>query len=409
MTNLAIYFIEANLALILFLVIYRVALYNETNFKLMRFYLLTAIATSLVLPLIKIPFTTTSIGSVITTLGPSNWLPAIVISAQATSASLIQHSFDPSDLFLVIYGLIFLVLLSAFARQVLKIILLARKNAGYKKGSITIIELNEKLPTFSFFNMIFIGGGRSLSENDKMKILQHETVHVQQFHSFDIMLVSFLRIVFWFNPLLSYFKKYFVQLHEFEADARAVESFDENKYCNLLARVALESADFSIANHFNNSLTLKRITMIRTIKRKISNWKLATIAAFFPAVILMLSLQNEIVAQDLPEPSASNEVFTVVEQMPEYKSGFNEMVKFISGNMKYPKEARQQEIEGTVHISFVVEKDGKLSNVEVIRGLHPTCDAEALRVVKQMPAWNPGLQAGKAVRTSMILPINFKL
>ncbi|MCC6726269.1 MAG: energy transducer TonB [Saprospiraceae bacterium] len=103
------------------------------------------------------------------------------------------------------------------------------------------------------------------------------------------------------------------------------------------------------------------------------------------------------------------EVFKVVEQKPEYPDGEAAMLKFIYENIKYPNIARENGVEGTVYVRFVVEKDGSVSNVEVVRDIGGGCGEEAMRVVKKFPKWNPGKQRGRAVRVFFNLPVKFKL
>jgi TonB family protein len=105
----------------------------------------------------------------------------------------------------------------------------------------------------------------------------------------------------------------------------------------------------------------------------------------------------------------ANEVMTVVEEMPEFPRGQEALMKYLSSKIKYPEEAMQDGIEGAVFISFVVEEDGRISNVKALRGLGGGLTEEAIRVIKGMPNWMPGKQAGKAVRVQYNLPIRFKL
>ena len=95
--------------------------------------------------------------------------------------------------------------------------------------------------------------------------------------------------------------------------------------------------------------------------------------------------------------------------MPEYPGGINKLMEYLSKNIEYPKAARESGIQGRVFVSFIVEKDGSISNVKVIRSIGGGCDEEAVRVVKAMPKWKPGKQRGKAVRVSYMLPVVFKL
>ena len=103
------------------------------------------------------------------------------------------------------------------------------------------------------------------------------------------------------------------------------------------------------------------------------------------------------------------EIFKVVEEMPEFPGGAAKMMEFIQKNIKYPMMARESDIQGRVFVNFVVEPDGSITNVTVMRGIGGGCDEEALRVVQSMPAWKPGKQRGSAVRCSFTVPIIFKL
>lgn len=103
------------------------------------------------------------------------------------------------------------------------------------------------------------------------------------------------------------------------------------------------------------------------------------------------------------------EIFTVVESMPEFPGGPAKMMEYIAKNIKYPAMARESGIQGRVFVNFVVEPDGSVSNVKVLRGIGGGCDEEAVRVVESMPTWTPGRQRGKAVRVSFNLPVRFTL
>ena len=103
------------------------------------------------------------------------------------------------------------------------------------------------------------------------------------------------------------------------------------------------------------------------------------------------------------------EIFKVVEEMPEFPGGAAKMMEFIQKNIKYPMMARESDIQGRVFVNFVVDPDGSITNVTVMRGIGGGCDEEALRVVQSMPNWKPGKQRGSAVRCSFTVPIIFKL
>lgn len=110
------------------------------------------------------------------------------------------------------------------------------------------------------------------------------------------------------------------------------------------------------------------------------------------------------------EPQDENsDPFMVVEIMPEFPGGIAALHAYLSKNIEYPRMAREAGISGIVYLSFVVGTDGKLSDISVLRGVGGGCTEEAIRVVKAMPAWKPGIQRSKAVKVKMTLPISFKL
>ena len=525
MTATLNYILEANIGLLLTLAFYFLFLRGETRFRLMRIYLLTSILASLLFPLIDIGVNQETAPLSISRIIPSYWLPEVVVGGES-AAEVHGASINFWKYTTQIYAM-GLILCSLFVLfQLFQLFRIIAYSKTYRLRTLRIAESPENKPTFSFFNFIFIGKADALTSEEKKQIILHESVHAQQWHSFDILLINLMKILFWFNPLINVYKKIFIQLHEFEADARAVENGDLNKYCSLLARVALQSADFKLANHFNNSLTVKRIEMMRTIKTNIKKWKLVALSTVIPLVFLFTACQDQ-VGEDLMEitknssyalivpaeiqaryeqikkenpdknyallelnetatqklekleatyglpshievfntsrgegahpnqkqlellsttaeskyseikldkresgmkgqtfaiiefneqasrisdaASAEEKVFTVVEEQPEFTGGYDAMMSFIRDNLRYPSEARQQGIEGTVYTSFIVEVDGSISSIKSIRGISPDCDAEVRRVIGLMPNWIPGKQNKQYVRVRFVLPIKFKL
>lgn len=109
------------------------------------------------------------------------------------------------------------------------------------------------------------------------------------------------------------------------------------------------------------------------------------------------------------EEVADDHIFEYLEEMPEFPGGQGELMKWLSKNINYPPIAAENNIQGRVMISFVVERDGSISDVKVLRGVDPNLDKEAMRVVGKMPKWKPGMQTGKPVRTRFTLPVQFRL
>jgi len=289
------YLIEANLGLAFFILVYFIFLKNETDFKVKRQFMLMALLSSAILPL----FHFNMMGNVLPVLGdfvPPTWLPEIVVVAPGSGGSQDVGGTIFNAWFFVqsIYVVGVVVGVSLFLFRLWKLAVTVKRSAAYASGSFVIIESTANRSSFSFFRFIFIGQAGVLTQNEKQQIIEHEQVHVQQLHSVDIMLVHVMQIFFWFNPLLLIYQKILVQLHEFEADARAVENRDVNNYCSLLAKVALLSADYPLANHFSNSLILKRIDMMRTLKSKIRSWKVVAILMVLPAFFFVISCQDQV-------------------------------------------------------------------------------------------------------------------
>lgn len=347
------YLLEANLGLGIFLIVYYLLLSRETDFKTKRMYVLMSIGVSLLFPLLH--FRQSAAVPSLSTIIPPTWLPEFTVTAGGRAP--LPAAKVP------VWGIVYkLYLAGVTAFLILFIVRLAsllkkmRWAATYPCGSYRVVESNENRSSFSFFSFIFIGRADMLSENDKQQIIRHEGIHASQFHSIDILIIHVLGILFWFNPLLRTYKKIFIQLHEFEADARAVGNSDADDYCNLMARVALLSADIKLANHFSNSLTLKRIEMIRTIKTRIVRWKFAAIGLMFSAFSIMVACQDQI----------TNEL--------------TDIARNSSMSLDYPDEVRQKvdelKKEYPDHKFVVLEPNDKATDLydavqEKLKGIDP--------------------------------------
>ncbi|MBQ2491199.1 MAG: energy transducer TonB [Muribaculaceae bacterium] len=131
--------------------------------------------------------------------------------------------------------------------------------------------------------------------------------------------------------------------------------------------------------------------------------KLVLMSMMAVLCLMTANAQKTVVSQ------SKQNVYDVVEQMPEFPGGMPAMIEFLQTNLNYPKDAKKQKVGGRVLVMFVVETDGSMSNVRVAKKIFPSLDAEALRVVKAMPKWNPGKEKGKPVRVNFAIPIVFSL
>ncbi|MCA6380463.1 MAG: TonB family protein [Cytophagales bacterium] len=473
------YLLEVNVGLLLFMFVYWAGLRDETEFTFKRAYLLFALISSLTFPLFhfNVPASTQAIAS-IGQLIPTYWLPEIVINSNG-SASTAKVSLGLSiwtvTEWVYLIAILFLVVL--FFYRIISIVKLFSNSHTYRWRNYFVSETNEAKPTFSFFQLILIGQANQLDEKEKEEILIHESIHIKKWHSLDILLVNMVGIVCWFNPIIKIYKKELVQLHEFEADARSVENKDVEMYCGLLAKVALQSADFPLANHFNNSLTLKRINMMKTMKHKIQNWKMAALMAIVPIFFFVAACQDQVTSQGESAENSSGataeykkafeeirrlekenpdktyvllvtdasgkqsiselenarliakintvadeqghffaifekypvDVFTIVEETATPKEGLTAFYEYVKNNLRYPAEARRKGVEGKVFVQFVINIDGSLSEFKVVKGIGSGCDEEAVRIIKESPAWNPGKQRGIPVKQRYTMPFLFRL
>jgi len=404
MTAYLNYLIEVNVGLLALGILYFLLLNQETNFKFKRGFLLTGIGASLLFPLVNFGSSPAipSIGQLFT----AYLLPEMTIESEAAASGF--FSLTASSVVKWLYFSVTILISGNLILKIARIVLHIQKTeASLYEGKFRIAESDLRLPTFSFFHFIFIGNVSAFSREEKEQIIQHEIAHSKNYHSLDILVVELIKTVFWFNPVVYYFKSVFHSIHEFQADQAATNHEDVDQYCNLLARVALMSADFPIANHFNNSLILKRITMMKTLKTKIKKWKLMTLASFVAALFLFDACQDQLKTGESFVPS--DKVYETVDEMASPVGGMPEFFGYIADNLKYPEQARKMGIEGKVFVEFTVKQDGSIADVKVKEGIGAGCDMEAVRVIADAPKWNAARNEGKPVNQKLVLPITFKM
>lgn len=283
--------------------------------------------------------------------------------------------------------------------------------------NVKIIYTEENHIPFSFFNCIYLP-----DEINNPLILKHEMSHVKNHHSLDVILMEMMISFQWFNPYIYKMKKELQNVHEYIADNEAVEDeTDKSNYMMLLLQQCTADNFNTVANNFSFLLTKKRISMI-TQKQKTKRMvirMLLTLPVFAMLILLNTQCDNpksnaetnvskEQVPVEKSEGQVCDTIYNVAETMPQFPGGPNELMKYLSENTKYPESAKANKIEGRVFVSFVIEKDGSVTNAEVMRGIGKECDAEALRVVSSMPKWQPGTQSGEAVRCRFTVPFIFK-
>lgn len=286
----------------------------------------------------------------------------------------------------------------------------------------TAVFTGKEHGSYSFFNYAFFP-----NENVNAEIVRHEMSHIAHHHSADILFVELMMIIQWFNPFIYLYKRELQSLHEYMADRDVVATgIDKQNYMMLILQQCT-AVDFSnMSNNFSFLLTKKRIKMITQSKKT----KGVVIKALLTLPLFALLLfancksnenntpkEEKIAATETENASSAvattsqgeDEVYMSVEKNPEFPGGVNAMMDYLRGNLKYPESAKKNKQEGRVFVGFVVEKDGSISNVSVMRGVCEELDNEAVRVVKTLPKFTPGMHGGKPVRVQYTLPIAFKL
>ena len=317
---------------------------------------------------------------------------------------------------LIVYGVVTCVLLLRFLWQLFSIILLKNNSqTAYIHDTEVYVLTNDEGP-FSFFNWIFINPERHKSDEIE-EIMMHELTHCQQLHSIDIIFAELFCVVFWFNPFVWLLKREVRLNLEYLADNSVLANGKDNKeYQYHLLGLTYRKNVATITNNFNVLPIKKRIKMMN--KKETKGILKAKYMLYIPLVAMLLAVSNiETIARNVAKVTASveiqqkpkkapNQVYTVAEVMPTFKGNLN---KWLSENLRYPKDAVSRKEQGRVMVRFIVTDKGEVIQPEIVRSVSPSLDKEALRVVSKMPAWNPGRNGNKNVATKYMLPIIFSL
>ena len=327
----------------------------------------------------------------------------------AKYGSTVESSFTIVNILLLLYSIGFLASLSIFLFRMRRLYKLLRTNNYQIINGFKIFHIDNS-PVFSFFNYIFMDKTEYSNFSESEKILAHESFHINEKHTIDLLLTEFLVIVQWFNPFAYLLRKRVKENHEFIADNSVIRLYpDRLAYSKLIVDRSSIIKTNILTHNFSYSLLKRRLFMIRKPKTPyLFSLKLIWVAMALTLVVFACS-SPAMEPDSKVNSEKSAEVFTVVEQMPEYPGGMEALSTYLSENIKYPQSAKDAETEGKSFIRFVIDEDGSVTDVKVQRGFNDDCDAEALRVVSQMPNWVPGKQRGKSVKVEYTLPISFVL
>ena len=426
-----IYLVVSAISLAMMLVVYRMTLSRTTFHGFNRAVLLCSLALAAVVPFMHFQSVSEKAAAPISYMMNEIMVyadaPAQVNPAQTVQA---DNSISWASVLTLVYLAGVIICLLRVAIGILSSeIICHRRSRALSDGSHLVITERNYAP-FSWRNYIVIS--RKDYEAGGAMIIAHEQAHVRHHHSFDLILAQLFCAFQWFNPAAWMLKRSLLEVHEFEADASVLESgFDERRYQICLVRAALQGSFATTTNNFANCSTKKRIVMMN--RHSTNPWARLRVLLMLPAVALSVifasackqdvtEIQDQNVEDktqisapvecDIIEVEPENnpdEVFMIVEESPEFPGGTIALLQFLQSNINYPAECKEKGIQGRVLISFTVNKDGSITDPEVVKSVDPALDAEALKVINAMPTWKPGKQRGETVRVRYTVPINFKL
>jgi TonB family protein len=441
-----VYLIQVNIALSVFFILYAVVLKRDTFLQLRRLFFLSVIVFSLLYPLIIVPLPgslSTLFSSEIKETGTTVFIGEPVMEIVSDEDTVSSRDINWARISMMIYFSIMVLFIFRFLMQLISIHRIRVKSELTEIHGIPVYRLKDDITPFSFFNLIFIHTEKH-SDTELTQILLHELTHVRQVHSVDILLIESLCVLFWWNPFVWMLKREMAMNLEYLADNGVlIQGVNSREYQYHLLRLTYHETAVPIVNNFNVSQLKQRIMMMNQSKSPAN--RLGRYLLILPLALLFVTGNSMYAAQrgadeqreqilpsgeenmqelaqspaevdnlQNPPPQkkkklANDEIFVVVENQPEFPGGNEAMMKFLSDSVRYPVVAQQKGIQGRVICNFVVMKDGSISDVQIVRGVDPLLDAEAVRVLKLMPDWKPGKQRGQNVNVRFTLPVIFRL
>lgn len=460
---LLIYIIKCNIILALLCLLFQTLMHRDTYFGVRRAMLLGIYATAMLLPLWNVQgwMATQAETSEMAEAYASYVLPTLDVTAQRVAFFGIHQDEPGCGMwvvgFLMLWGLVYLIpvvwLTAKLLWQIGYIIYLRFTCACETVRGQLIYRYPQSCSPFSFGSWIFLSSNQ-ISENELREVLIHEQTHVRQWHTLDIILAQLFCIVFWWNPATWVLRREVRLNLEFIADAAVVgKDADRRTYQYHLLGFVSQTNVATLANNFNVLPLKRRIVMMNSTRTRRTG--MLKYIFFVPAAALMLLLCNvDATARALTNNAAANtqdittqdddkkgQIYDTPEVKAEYPGGEQELIKFLMMNVKYPEIAQENAVQGRIIVSFVIEKDGSITDIKpipekklenalnevVVTAGKPDATPEekvraekyaegvkqlkeeAQRVVSLMPKWKPGLQNDEPVRVRFMLPIVFRL
>ena len=394
-----IYLIKSTLCLLAFFLTYRLVLERENMPVFKRFYLLISLVFSFVVPFITFEFKDENTVALVSKSLESVVLPTLELTGEKSYISNILYA---------IYTIITIILLTRFIRN-LYVIYNTRKNSKiiiYENATLALVD-QEILP-HTFGSTIFINKKNFENHTIESELFTHELTHVRQKHTLDIVFIEVLKTIFWFNPLLFFYKKAIQLNHEFLADEKVITSHNDiSIYQKILLSKSIQPTNLYLTSNLTSFLKTKKrfIMMTKTTSTTTKFFKKVIVAPLFLGMFIFGS--STTFAQETPvqKTEQSEElIYNQADKKPDFPGGIMEFYSFVGKNFKVP----EAKVNGKVFIQFVVEKDGSLTDIKVLRDLGHGTGEEAIRVLKLSPKWIPGEQDGKKVRVLYSLPISIQ-
>ncbi len=433
MESILFYFLQVNVALAVLYMVYRLLFQRDTFFRMRRFTLLGIYAIAFLYPLPDLSGWMSSqegITEVVTyysTLVPKSTVQLPVTDTPEVAGWTASWPLWMMGLYLA--GAFVLLL-----RCLVELTILVRTrqmSRRCKQDGITYYQLYQPEEPYSFFGWIFLHPATLGDKLSTDEILTHESTHVRGWHSVDVLIGEIMCIFCWVNPFVWLLKQEIALNHEYIADEAVMHAgYDKKTYQYHL--IGLEHPPLAAAKLYNNFSVLplkKRITMLN--KKRTHSLRRAKYLLILPLALGLLLINNmnatarllleqlpavlPVVSQPVEEPTLEmlpqqdDPIHNVVDVMPNFPGGESKMMEYLYKNVKYPLEAQRKSIEGRVIVSYVVEKDGSITNVQVVRSAEASLDKEAVRVVEAMPKWTPGKLKGEIVRVKYTLPVQYRL
>ena len=411
MNTLFIYMVKVAVYMIAFYLVYSILLSHDTTYRRNRAYIILSIISALIFPLITLqthmPWDIQFFGKL---------LSGVFVTAAATPAKSLFHGTSSAGPLQMIYSIYFIIAFIFILKLLVDLFNLLFLIIRHRNEGSRIIRFHG-FSTCGFSAMGYIFINTRLSPEDAGEIIRHEQNHLKQNHFIDIIFIEIVKAFQWFNPVIYLFNRSLRAIHEYQADQECLSSGVPmvNYQCLLLNQI-FKSRAFNLTNSFSNPSLIKKRMVMMTKKRTsaLASAKLLIVIPVIGVVFLAISaysvIPNSTVKQKEESVNESQaEPFVVVEEMPMFPGGDAALLKYIGMNTRYPEVAKEQNIQGKVIVRFCVKPDGGVSMTSVLKGVSPELDAEALRVVKSLPAFKAGRQSGKEVPVWYMVPISFTL